>query len=60
MFRTFLNHLPNNPKVGDVLERIISCTEITEDKEKWAEARRDAVNAIMSIVRDTIQLKKML
>ena len=38
-------------RVGDVLERIISCTEITEDKEKWAEARRDAVNAIMSIVR---------
>ena len=40
-------------RVGDVLERIIACTEVAAeaDREKWAEARRDSVNAIMSIVR---------
>ena len=40
-------------RVGDVLERIIACTEVAAeaDREKWAEARRDAVSAIMSIVR---------
>jgi hypothetical protein len=38
-------------KVAEVLEVLIGCTETTPGKEKWCEARRDAINAIMSVVK---------
>jgi len=38
-------------RVGDVLELLIRGTEIQAETEKWAEARRDAINAISSIVK---------
>ncbi len=38
-------------KVPFVLEILIRCTEITPGKEKWAEARRDSVRAILNIVK---------
>jgi len=34
----------------DILGALIQCTKITEGTEKWAEARRDAVNGLTSLV----------
>ena len=38
-------------RVEDVLQKLMSCVEITKDTEKWAEGRRDAVLAVSAIVK---------
>ena len=59
-FTLALGSLPSfflSGRVADVLEKLIKCLEITPETEKWAEGRRDAVTAIMGIVK-TVGVKK--
>ena len=37
-------------RLEDILKRLVKCTEITKDTEKWAEGRRDAIIAINKII----------
>ncbi len=43
--------------MDDVLSKLMSCVEITKETEKWAEGRRDAVQAIANIVK-TVGVKR--
>ena len=44
-------------RVPDIVERLISGTEITKDTEKWAEGRRDCIFALTNIVKN-VGIKK--
>lgn len=53
-FATALGSFPEfalRGRVGDVLKKLIKCTEITPNTDKWAEGRRDSILALTSVAK---------